>query len=170
MIFKIFEQVLWEKSLYIAIAVLGFISSLISLFIDINTTISIKWLLGYVWLSLTIGWILVEIIYVIATIRNYPEETKVIHYIQEKQLIILKTTLSLSYQSLLSIYKNEKGYEELIAVGYVLNIQENNTLQVQILKFFGNEDGKSLMKIRNQLIFKATFLLSYLDDLSGEAS
>jgi len=69
----------------------------------------------------------------------------------------------LSFESLLSIYKNKTGYEELIAIGYVLNIQENGIIQIRIIKFINKEDEKLPLKTRNTLIFKTALSRQYVD-------
>jgi hypothetical protein len=162
MVSKLFKQILWNESLYIAIAVIGFLSSIVSLFIDINSTISIKWLLFCIWLSLTVGIILIKIIFTIATVKEYSsEETKVIKYIADEQTFIITTGMILSFESLLSIYKNDKGYEELIAIGYVRNIQENGMIHVKIIQ--NKRDEKFPLKTLNALIFKTALSRQYVN-------
>jgi|GEM_PF-2470547 hypothetical protein len=163
MIFKLFKQILWNEGFYIAITVISVLSTIVSLFIDINAMISIKWLLFCIWLSLTVGIILMKIILAIATFKKYPGETKIIDYIANKQILIIKTDMNLSSESFLSIYKNKSGYEEPIAIGYVLNIQENGMIQIQIIKFINKEDEKLSPKIRNTLIFKTVLSRRYVN-------
>jgi len=49
----VLKKITTEHGAYIAIAVVGFISSLVGLFINVNGTISIKWLIAAVCVSLT---------------------------------------------------------------------------------------------------------------------
>jgi hypothetical protein len=62
---------------------------------------------------------------------------------------------------LLSIYKNDKGYEELIAIGYVRNIQENGMIHVKIIQ--NKRDEKFPLKTLNALIFKTALPRQYVN-------
>lgn len=50
--FKLLMQTFTEKGFYIAIGVIGFISGIVGMFIDVNSEISIKWLLFVIIISL----------------------------------------------------------------------------------------------------------------------
>jgi len=128
------QQLLTEKIFYIFIAVLGFLSSFATLFIDVNTTVSIKWILFETVIFMTLLAILARTILVLSQIKNISQNIKVIKYKQENNILILKSSIEIPMNSLVSIYHKNDDYEELYAIGFIENIQENKLIAVKITK------------------------------------
>ena len=157
------QQLLTEKIFYIFIAVLGFLSSLVTLFIDVNATVSIKWILFETIIFMTIIAILARTILVLSQIKNISQNIKVIKHKQENGILILKSSIEIPMNSLVSIYHKNDDYEELYAIGFIENIQENKLIAVKITKII-----KSIDLDIKKLIIKTTLSNSVLGGYTGE--
>lgn len=135
-ILDISKKITTEKGMYILIAVVGFISSIVTLFIDIKDSVSIRWLVLLVCLFLTISIILVRIIIEIAQSKRIIDSIKIVRYYNNRDLFLVKANFPVPFNSLLSIYIQMDGYEELYGIGYVENVQENDLLSVKVVKKF----------------------------------
>ncbi len=51
---RILTRVTSEHGLYVAVAALAFMSSIVQLFVDVDSAISVKWLLATIWILLTV--------------------------------------------------------------------------------------------------------------------
>ncbi|MBN2686221.1 MAG: hypothetical protein JXR40_13150 [Pontiellaceae bacterium] len=130
-----------EHLAYIAIAAVGFISSLATLFIDVNSKVSTKWLLLVVSLSLITIIFLVRVLVAIATAKGINNKIRILKVYKDKGVIVLRSPTDLAINSLLSLYEKNDSYEELIGMGYVQNKQEDGVLSVKIIQI--NDAGIS---------------------------
>lgn len=132
----ILSKVATEHGVYIFIAVVSVIGSLVGLFFDINGTVSVKWIIGTICLSLMIISILFRSLVAMGE-RNLPSESiRVIKHFPEKNVLLIRTNFDLSVNSLLSIFVTNDGYEELYAYGYVENVQEKHVASLRIIREF----------------------------------
>ncbi|MEJ2499422.1 MAG: hypothetical protein P8Y46_08970 [Sulfurovaceae bacterium] len=130
--FKLLMQTFTEKGLYIAIGVIGFISGLAGIFIDVNSLISIKWLLFVIIISLISIIALLSLLNKIVWEKQIDQKIKIIKYSQEEEIIILKSSQNISINSILTLYINKDGYEKIHAVCIVLNVQENGLISAKV--------------------------------------
>ena len=139
------QQTLKERAVYIFIAVLGFLSSIATIFFTMSEEISIKWFFAGTLIALIIIVISIRTIFILMNIKNINQSIKLVKHIKENNILILKSSIELPFNSLLVIYKKDKEYERLHAIGYVENIQENKLIAVRITKLIieSNFDTKN---------------------------
>jgi len=128
------QQTLKERAVYIFIAVFGFLSSIATIFFTMSEEISIKWFFAGTLIALTIIVILIRTIFILVNIKNINQSIKLVKHIKANNTLILKSNIELPLNSVLVIYKKNGEYEELHAIGYVENIQENKLIAVKITK------------------------------------
>lgn len=143
---KLLIQIFTEKGLYISTGVIGFISGIVGIFIDVNSEISVKWLLFVISISLIVVIVLLSLLSKFIWEKPIINQIKIIKYYSDRQAIVLKTNQDISINSLLSIYINNDGYEELQAICYIENIQENKLLSAKIIKNFVAIDSELIKK------------------------
>jgi hypothetical protein len=143
---NIILQVITEKGFYIFLAVVGFLSSLTTMFIDINSQISIKWVLALLTFSLFILIIFFSILNKVIWEKQIVDTIKIIKVIKEQNRLIIKTNQKISLNSLLTVYADNEQHEDLQCLCYVENIQENGLLSIKILKLYSNDLNENLVK------------------------
>lgn len=138
----------------------GFLLSLVSLVTTLlvflfppSLSISIKILLPS-----GIAFLLVLIVLIDLSIRMYASnrilppvkhgKTPPRFYPDAAALLVLDNSPLFSHDTLLSVYFNDDGYEILIGVGFVFNIQENGLIQAVITRIFGDQHGDVWDKVK----------------------
>lgn len=136
---KLSKKVTSEKGGYILIAVIGFVSSIVTLFIDVNQSTSVRWIIFLVCLFATVTIIFIRIIIEIASAKRIDSSINIVKYYQDREVFLIKTNVPISFNTLLSIYVQKDDYEDLYALGYVQNVQENKLVSVKVIKKFIEE-------------------------------
>jgi hypothetical protein len=140
-------RVTTEHGLYILIGVVGFVSAVASLFVDLGAEVAVKWLLGLVCISLVAILILIRALFALGSVRDVSRTIRVIKYLPDKNVFLVRTSFDLSVNSLLSIYVERQGYEELFALGCVENVQDKNVACLRIVREFAEiPEGIDLCK------------------------
>ena len=142
--FNLIKDIFTEKVLYIFIAVIGFLSSITTMFIDINSTLSIKWFLMLIVIFLTLLLFSIRIIIGLLYIKKIDIEIKPIKYLKDDQILMVKSNTALAMNSILSIYLKGNEYEKFMAVCLVYNNQENGLIA---LKLFDNCEDINIKEI-----------------------
>ena len=140
---SIILKVITEKGFYIFIAVAGFLSSLTTMFIDLDAQISIRLLLAFLTIFLFILVIFFSILNKIIWEKQIIDIIRIIKVLDNG---ILKTNQKISINSLLTVYVNNEQYEDLQYLCYVENIQENGLISIKILKTFSEKIDENLIK------------------------
>ena len=156
---KLISKVFTEHGIYISLAALGFLASIVTIFVNTNGTVSIKWIIFLIWIFLSVTLILIKGIIVSHGATTFADTTKFIKYIENKKVILLRVNWDLPLYSLVSVYLEEDGYEELQAICYVENKQDKGVVSLKITE--SNCDFKSVkkLKIKTTLPMTATNLL-----------
>lgn len=121
-----------EHGLLLAITVLSVLASLIQLFVDVGSTISVKWLLFAV---LVMSWMVAVLLQALAMVvsdRQLVNDIAVIGTEEDNEVLVVKSTASLSMNALVSIYVSNQGHEMLSGIGYVQNVQANGITSVRM--------------------------------------
>ena len=142
---SIILKVITEKGFYIFIAVAGFLSSLTTMFIDLDAQISIRLLLAFLTIFLFILVIFFSILNKIIWEKQIIDIIRIIKVLDNGKLI-LKTNQKISINSLLTVYVNNEQYEDLQYLFYVENIQDNGLISIKILKTFSEKIDENLIK------------------------
>lgn len=134
-------SVLWHylrKHLLLSfVACIGFLSALVTLFVDVKSPVSIKYLLLSFLIFLTLVVSLVQIIFDLLNKKSLIVSTKVIRISPKDGNMIIRSSLTdLVINSVVSIYYEDGEIEKLYAVGFVENKQENGVVLIRITRCF----------------------------------
>lgn len=131
--FNLIRDIFTEKVFYIFIAVAGFLSSITTMFIDVNSNLSIKWFLILIVIFLTLFLLCIRIIIELLYIKKIDIEIKPVKHLKDDQILMVKSNTALAMNSILSIYLKGNEYEKFIAVCMVYNNQENGLTALKLL-------------------------------------
>ncbi|WP_119792823.1 hypothetical protein [Flavobacterium anhuiense] len=133
------EEILSLNGISILIGIVGGIFGILSIFIDWNTQLSIKWF-AVLWIIysfiLIISLKLTFDIYMSHKIRT-AKDNKVIQFSSADLLLLVENNNNLEYSQSVSIFYIKNNFQLLLASGYVQNIQDK-FVQVKIINF---DDG-----------------------------
>jgi len=163
---EIIKKLSSEQLAYIMIAVIGFLSSIATLFLNVNSQVSIKWLLFGCCLYLITAIFLIRVIVEIATSKGMSCKIRIIKVYEDKGIIAVRSSSEIAINSLLSLYEKIDSYEELIGIGYVQNKQEDGVLSIKIVRLTSS-DSMSQNFQKNGLI-KTTLPYGLLSGLENE--
>lgn len=160
---NIFLKIITEKGLYILLAVIGLLSGLTTMFIDINTEISIKWLLFTISISLTILILFFSFLNKIVWEKQIASVITIIKVIEEKNTLVLKTNQNISINSILTVYIDNDKFEDLYCACVIENIQANGLLSAKIIKMLSEKNHEVLLK---RGIVKTTLPITILEGIN----
>lgn len=124
---NLFNQLLSFPSLSILLGVIGFLSGITQLFIDINTTISIKWMLFLIMIFLSVTLILIKLIFDLSKSKNRPAFEKPISCVQSDNndiTFLIRENENFKYNIFVAGYVKRNQLDTLSFIGYVENVQE----------------------------------------------
>lgn len=138
---------IWNKlfsftSVSIFIGVVGFLSGIVQLFIDVNTTISIKWILLLMVLSLSIIIILAKNIFDLSKFHYSPAFEKPISCMINKDdrvTFLIRENEHFKYSIIVAGYTQRNQLDTTVFVGYVEHIQEKMS-HIHVVKWFEEID------------------------------
>jgi hypothetical protein len=137
------------SGLSITLGVLGFLSGIVQLFIDVNAKISVKWLL-LTWLILfSVCFILLKIIFnVLQSRRVITGQESPIKYLDREEILIIRKNESFLNNILVGCYMAEDGVEQLVLIGVVHHVQEK-LIQIKVIRKLTGETP--MLDIKSQL-------------------
>lgn len=134
---KIWEN-LWSFSgLSVGIGATGGVSAMVTMFVDINGSVSVKWIILTVWLFVVLSAILLKTVYDFSKLKD-PEEPyayPIKSYPNEKMFIIRKTDAFVR-DIVVGCYVVDNDIERLAYVGLVHLVQDK-IIQVRALRDLG---------------------------------
>jgi len=142
------------SGLSITLGVIGFLSGIVQLFIDINTEISIKWLLLTILVLSSICFILLKIAFDFSQSRRFgTSQESPIKFIPQDNMLIIRKNENFLNNILVGCYMAKEGVEQLILIGVVHHVQER-LIQIKIIKDFIGESMVSIVisKLNNIII------------------
>lgn len=135
---RIRQAILSYSGAAIFIGVLGFLSGISGLFVDLNSQLSVKWLLFSALISITLIVILLNLLAVKPTTIERPAPfDEVPIQIRGESLLIVKRNPYLSNLIVVAGYRRDAEFEDLAFIGTVSHIQEK-AVQVQIDKVYND--------------------------------
>lgn len=129
-------------SVSISIGVIGFLSGIVQLFVDVNTEISIKWLLFLLLVSLSMIFILMKIIFDLSKFQYIPTFEKPINYLRNQDgrvTFLIRENEHFKYNIIVAGYTQKNQLDTTLFVGYVEHIQEK-MLHIHVVKWLGEID------------------------------
>lgn len=121
----------------ILIGVVGFSSSLVTMFINVNDLLSIKWLIFCIVISTTVILILLKVIYDLSqeTKPSQPFEHP-IRYLPDDQIFVIKKNDNFLNSIVVGCYAQQDEIDRLAYLGVVHHVQDT-VIQIKILFDFG---------------------------------
>ncbi len=164
---KIKTTVFSFTGISIFVGVAGFLSALVTMFVDISSIVSIKWLLLLVLIFSTVVVILLKIIFDLIqqeTSQNYFE--KPIRHIKDTQgneILVIRWNKLFTNIIVVGCYLDVEGIEQLAYIG-VVHLVQDKVIQIRITKKIVPDDSFSL----NNLEIKPVIPVGVFDSLSEE--
>jgi len=124
----------------IAIGAIGFISAFAGIFLDLTKPVSMTWLIGIAWISITAVIVLLKVIH--DGMTKPPSalvEENVVSYDSATQVLMVRSNPNFTNQVLVAGYHIRGEIEELIFVGAVHHVQPM-MVQLRILLSFKEFD------------------------------
>lgn len=137
MIDRFFRTVFSLAGLSISVGCLGFMSSIVTLFIDVNKTLSVRWFLFASFVSVSLILVLLRIIYDLAReVKPPPPFERPIKYLDSDQVFIIKRNDNFVSNILLGCYVQNDDIDRLAYLGVVYLVQEK-VIQIKIRSDYG---------------------------------
>lgn len=158
------------SSVAIIVGVAGFVSSIVTLFIDIETQISVKWLLGVIVICVSVFFILIKLIYDVSQKTVPPPAEIPIRYLPDEKIFIIRKNENFVNHIVVGCYEKKDGIDRLAYLGIVHLVQEK-IIQVQIRKDFGIIDIHSISRNLDNIEIKPvvpTIALEHYNDQEGD--
>lgn len=130
------------SGLSITIGFLGFLSSIVTMFINVNDQISIKWMVFTIMIAGIIVLIILKSLYDLskrAKENSLPEYECPIKYIEENQIFIIQRNDHFTSNMILGCYIQKDEIESLAYLAVIEKIQEKN-MHIKIRSNFTSSD------------------------------
>ena len=137
-----------------AVAAVGVLSAIVTLFVDVSQSLSIKWLLFLIWLSITIFLCLMKIISDLIDEKKPPSPYEIpFRYLPESKIFLIRQNNNFSNQIIVAGYSVVDEVEKLQFLGNVHLVQDM-LIQIMIVhvenaidfdKFCNTEMAKQLI-------------------------
>lgn len=121
----------------ILIGVLGFLSSLVTIFINVNEQLSVKWLLFSVLVSIVIILILLKVIFDLSQETKPPQPFEhPIRYVPEEQVFVIRRNENFPNAIVVACYVQQDEIDRLAYLG-VVHIIQDRVIQIKIRADYG---------------------------------
>lgn len=156
------------SGLSVGLGVLGFLSGIVQLFVDVGTTISIKWLLLVLLIGLSLVFILLKIIFDLHIQKNaHPNYESPIRFLEKEDILVIRKNEHFVNQIIVGCYYLTDEVERLAYVGVVHHIQEH-VIQIQIIRSFLQAEDETPLTINvNRLIIRPVVPYSAIKQLAS---
>jgi len=116
----------------VAIGVVGFMSGIVSIFIDVNSLVSIKWLLLIILLTASLILILLKVVYDLSqfTIPPSPFETP-IKYVADEQVFVIKRNENFLNHIVVGCYIQQDEIDRVAYLG-VVHLVQDKVIQIKV--------------------------------------
>ncbi|NIF50097.1 hypothetical protein F3J28_20275 [Enterobacter sp. Ap-1006] len=167
------KEVFSLKSVPILIGVAGFLSTIVTMFIDVNITLSVRWTIFLSWLFISILIILCKIINDIKKRKEPPgirTSEKPIDSLPEKGIFIIRKNDLFAHSSVVGCFWEERdGVETIAFVGVVHHVQEK-LIQIKVIKNIINPQqfGAFSPDGRSKVIIRPVIPFDIISELNGD--
>lgn len=157
------------SGLSIGLGVLGLLSGLVQLFVDVGTAISIKWLLLALLIGLSLVLILLKVIFDFHLQKNaQPNHESPIRFLDKEGILVIRKNEHFVNQIIVGCYYLTDEVERLAYVGVVDHIQEH-VIQIRIIRSFLPAENGTITSINiNHLIIRPVVPYSALEHLGSQ--
>lgn len=117
----------------LAVGAAGFLSALVTMFINTSEQLSIKWILFALWLFLTVVIILLKLLFDLASEKKIPPPYEIpIRYLANDQILLIRRNEYFGNQIVVGCYSNVDDVERLLSLGTVHHVQDK-FIQIKLL-------------------------------------
>jgi hypothetical protein len=138
------------SAIAIAVGAAGFVSAVVTMFVDTSQQYSVRVIIFLVWLFLSILVVLIKIINDLSNIEitqpTLPRE-KPIKILSNGQLILIRKNDLFINNAIVGCYCVEDDFESLIYIAVVSHVQDN-FLQVKVIADFRDDRAKQMLTTR----------------------
>lgn len=136
MISKITSKLFSFNGASILIGVIGILSSIVTLFINVNEQISIKWFLFLLVVSISFGLALVKIIFELMQEKNIaPSYETPIRYVESEHVFVIRRNENFINNIMVGCYSIQDEIHRLAYLG-VVHLVQDNLIQIKIHQDF----------------------------------
>jgi len=129
---KILHVIFSLSGASIAIGVLGFMSGIVTIFIDVNSQLSIKWILLIVLIFFSLVLILLKVIYDLSQIiEPVPPFEIPIRYVEDEQVFVIKRNENFLNNIVVGCYVQKDEIDRLAYLG-VVHLVQDKVIQIKI--------------------------------------
>ncbi|HDS4384029.1 TPA: hypothetical protein QHW78_003853 [Klebsiella aerogenes] len=133
-----------------AIAAAGSLSALVTMFVDVQSTLSIKWFLFLTWLSATTFILLIKRVDDLEKENNKsspPSFERPIRILKDMGIIVIKNNSNFSSNIIVGCYLVHDGIENIAFAAQVYHVQEQ-VLQLKIIGNYCTEEDMNLIETK----------------------
>lgn len=128
----------------------GFLSALVTMFVNIQETVSIKWFIFLIWLFLTLSILMIKRI-IELEVQNkellpLPFE-KPLKILEDKGIILIRKNKTFANNIIVGCYFINDDVEKIAFSAHVYHTQDN-FVQLKILKNYCSEDERQLLSVK----------------------
>ena len=169
MINEVKERIFSFSGVSILVGVVGFLSGIVTIFINVNADISVKWLLLIILLSLVLIIVLLKTVYDLS-IKEKPQNfyEVPIRYIQEEGVFIIRRNENFLNNILVGCYATRDEVDRLAYIGFVHLVQER-MIQIKIRNDYGvlQEVPKTSEDLKN-IVIRPVVPISALSQITAQ--
>lgn len=129
---RILQAIFSASGLALVIAVAGFLSAIVTMFVDVNATLSVKWLLFMVFVATCLITILLKLVHDLARTeeRAAPFE-RPIKYISDERIFIIRRNENFANSIVVGCYSHQDDVDRLAYVA-VVHLVQDKVIQIKI--------------------------------------
>lgn len=138
------------SAIAIAVGAAGFVSAIVTMFVDTTQVVSIRYIIFLSWVFLSILVILIKVINDLAKVeitQPISPREKPIKILSDGQLILIRKNDLFINNTIVGCYCVEDDFESLIYIAVVSHVQDN-FLQVKVVADYRDERAKQMLTTR----------------------
>jgi len=158
------------NGLSLMLGALGAISGFVTMFVDVTTAISIKWLLATVWAAVSLVLVLLKVIFDLHHEKRAAPAFEVpIKYLADKQIFVIRRNENFLNNIVVGCYSQRDEVDTLICIGVVHIVQEN-AIQIKLRSgFLENESPPVSQDDLSRLQLRPVVPIEALNSLQAES-
>jgi hypothetical protein len=156
------------SGLSLLIGALGFLSGIVQLFVDVNTQVSVKWLLFTVWISITVIVVLLKVVFDLNNEKLAAPASEVpFKYDKESGILLIRRNEHFINNIVVGCYVEKNDIESLAALGYVHLVQEN-FIQIKLREMSAiNRDNLNSNSSLGRFVIRPVVPMDALSELAN---
>lgn len=134
---RIIQAVFSLSGASLAIGVTGFLSAVVTLFVDVTGQISVKWLLFVVLIFSTLTLVLLKVIYDLSIEKRIsPPFEHPIKFLGDERLFVIRRNDNFLNSIVVGCYIQNEDIDRLAFVG-VVHLVQDRVIQIKVVRDFG---------------------------------